>query len=431
MTTRHDSTISTTEPLTTDRPIRMGRPVTITTTSRIPRRCRQAAAGRWVVAIATAALVATAGLAGVSAGTAAASTLGGVATVASPGTTTPLTSGASTDLFTVSLPAQAACDGDTATGGYHVYSYFIQKGTTLSTVTFIGHPSVGSGLFETNGKYYGPVNTAVTTGAVPNPLPNDLVFSELLTHGEPLLSLLYTGTGSSASGIWETGIACATSTGALADNWNAEVTFTASSSDPNGFTWTALAAGTSAPAFTSATTAAFTEGSAGTFKPAASGSPTPTITESGALPAGVSFTGGSLTGTPTATGTFPITFTANNGIGSPATQSFTLTVAAATAATTTTTSPGGTTPTTTTGGTTSTTATGSVTTSGTDSSGSGGTTGAPSDAASNGGSLPFTGLRTTNDLGLGLLGIGLGLMLLGWGYRRKIRPARLARKASS
>ena len=65
---------------------------------------------------------------------------------------------------------------------------------------------------------------------------------------------------------------------------------------------------------------------AGTFTPTASGSPTPVITESGALPAGVTFTGGALSGTPTVTGTFPITLTATNGIESPATQSFTLTV---------------------------------------------------------------------------------------------------------
>jgi len=169
---------------------------------------------------------------------ASASTLNGVATISKPGTTTPLTSGGSATQFTVTLPAKAACDGDTATHGYHVYSYFVKKGTNLSTVTFIGHPSVGSGLFESNGRYYGPVNTAVTTGAVPNPLPNDFVFSELLTHGEPLSSLLYTGSGSTASGIWETGIACATSSGALADNWNTEATFKASSSDPDKFVWT-------------------------------------------------------------------------------------------------------------------------------------------------------------------------------------------------
>jgi hypothetical protein len=59
------------------------------------------------------------------------------------------------------------------------------------------------------------------------------------------------------------------------------------------------------------------------------GSPKPTLGESGPLPAGVTFNTatGVLSGTPSVSGTFPITFTASNGVGSPATQSFTLTVA--------------------------------------------------------------------------------------------------------
>ncbi len=56
---------------------------------------------------------------------------------------------------------------------------------------------------------------------------------------------------------------------------------------------------------------------------------TPTITETGTLPAGVTFASGILSGTPTQVGTFPLTFTATNGILSPATQHFTLTVVGA------------------------------------------------------------------------------------------------------
>ena len=60
----------------------------------------------------------------------------------------------------------------------------------------------------------------------------------------------------------------------------------------------------------------------------ATGSPTPTLAESGTLPTGVTFAPGTgvLAGTPTQSGSFPITFTATNGVGSPASQSFTLTV---------------------------------------------------------------------------------------------------------
>jgi Putative Ig domain len=91
-----------------------------------------------------------------------------------------------------------------------------------------------------------------------------------------------------------------------------------------------------APAITSANAATLTVGTAGTFTVTGTGSPTPTFTESGALPSGVTFTGNSngtatLAGTPAAgtTGTYPITITAANGVGSNATQSFTLTVSAA------------------------------------------------------------------------------------------------------
>jgi hypothetical protein len=82
-----------------------------------------------------------------------------------------------------------------------------------------------------------------------------------------------------------------------------------------------------APSFTSPTAATFTEGSAGSFVATASGGPAPTFSETGTLPAGVTLAStGVLSGTPTQDGTYPIAITATNGIGSPATQSFTLTV---------------------------------------------------------------------------------------------------------
>ena len=83
----------------------------------------------------------------------------------------------------------------------------------------------------------------------------------------------------------------------------------------------------SAPVFTSPNHATFTKGHAGSFTPAASSFPTPTITKTaGTLPSGVTFTGGKLKGTPTVGGTFHVTFAASNGVGTNATQTFTLTV---------------------------------------------------------------------------------------------------------
>jgi hypothetical protein len=92
------------------------------------------------------------------------------------------------------------------------------------------------------------------------------------------------------------------------------------------------------PSITSGASTTFTTGSAGSFTVTTSGSPTPSLTESGALPAGVTFADNgngtaTLAGTPTVSGTYPFTITATNGVGSPASQSFTLTVDAAPAIT--------------------------------------------------------------------------------------------------
>jgi hypothetical protein len=86
-----------------------------------------------------------------------------------------------------------------------------------------------------------------------------------------------------------------------------------------------------APSITSAAATTFTYGAAATFKVTTNGVPTPTLTESGALPGGVSVTDNgdgtaTLAGTPGAAGTYPISITAHNGYGSDAVQSFTLTV---------------------------------------------------------------------------------------------------------
>lgn len=88
-----------------------------------------------------------------------------------------------------------------------------------------------------------------------------------------------------------------------------------------------------APAITSGDNTTFTVGTAGTFPVATTGFPSPSLSESGALPAGVTFTDNgdgtaTLAGTP-ASGTansYPLLITASNGVGSSATQPFTLTV---------------------------------------------------------------------------------------------------------
>jgi hypothetical protein len=92
--------------------------------------------------------------------------------------------------------------------------------------------------------------------------------------------------------------------------------------------------GTVAASFTSPATVTFTEAQDGSFLVTATGSPAPSISESGFLPSGITFNAGTntLAGTP-AVGTAgiynEIVFTATNGTGSPAMQSFSLLINAA------------------------------------------------------------------------------------------------------
>ncbi len=87
------------------------------------------------------------------------------------------------------------------------------------------------------------------------------------------------------------------------------------------------------PVITSADHATFTVGTAGSFTVTTSGGAGTTVTKTGTLPSGVSFTDNgngtaTIAGTPAAGtgGSYPITITASDGVTPDATQNFTLTV---------------------------------------------------------------------------------------------------------
>ena len=88
-----------------------------------------------------------------------------------------------------------------------------------------------------------------------------------------------------------------------------------------------------APSITSANNTTFTVNAAGTFAVQTTGAPTPTLSETGGLPGGVTFVD-NHNGTATLSGTpalgsvtaYPITINAANGLAPAASQSFTLTV---------------------------------------------------------------------------------------------------------
>lgn len=102
------------------------------------------------------------------------------------------------------------------------------------------------------------------------------------------------------------------------------------SGEVTGASLTLTAPPPSPPAFASANNTTFSQGLLGNFNVTATGSPLPTLSVSGALPSGVSFTPGTglLSGTPAngTAGVYPLVFTAANGNLPDATQMFTLTV---------------------------------------------------------------------------------------------------------
>ncbi|HXQ98331.1 MAG TPA: hypothetical protein VN774_07805 [Candidatus Limnocylindrales bacterium] len=100
---------------------------------------------------------------------------------------------------------------------------------------------------------------------------------------------------------------------------------------PNATQNFVLTVTTQSPVITSAPTTIFTVGVQGTYKVSTTGAPVPSITESGAIPSPLTFTDNkdgtaTLAGTPTASGSFPFTITAQNGTAPNALQQFTLTV---------------------------------------------------------------------------------------------------------
>src|SRR5204863_8245359 len=92
-----------------------------------------------------------------------------------------------------------------------------------------------------------------------------------------------------------------------------------------------IGSGTRQYTFTSADHVTFTAGVFNTFKVVVTGKPTPGLTEDGVLPAGVTFVDNgdgtaTLSGTPTATGLYPLIFHAEKNKPHQADQAFALTV---------------------------------------------------------------------------------------------------------
>jgi hypothetical protein len=124
------------------------------------------------------------------------------------------------------------------------------------------------------------------------------------------------GGGGGSSFILPSAASPASTTGAQAGSGSVQISFAVS-----------------APQITSPSTATFLVGRAGSFKVIATGVPTPSLSEAGLLPAGVTFTDNgdgtaTLTGTPASdgAGSYQLRLTAAGAVSPDATQSFTLIV---------------------------------------------------------------------------------------------------------
>ncbi len=151
--------------------------------------------------------------------------------------------------------------------------------------------------------------------------------------GSPLPTITKTGTLPSGVTFTDNGNGTATLAGTPGPGTAGTYPITIDAANgvlPNASQNFTLSVDSGAPIITSADNATFNVGSNGTFTVTASGVPPPTLTESGGLPSGVTFTDNgngtaTLAGSAMTRGSYPITIMAANGVLPDASQDFTLT----------------------------------------------------------------------------------------------------------
>jgi hypothetical protein len=151
------------------------------------------------------------------------------------------TSGASNTQFQLTLPGTAECSGDTASAGYHLYSYVVPSSVNPQTLNFAGGAAnVGAALIGEDGTPYEAVATGAVTGVVTQ-LP--------FFNWDPYVGDFGSGDDLFA-GVWNVGVACANTAGQIdipgstGNNggfnfWNYQVTFAAVGTSGD-FSWQSM-----------------------------------------------------------------------------------------------------------------------------------------------------------------------------------------------
>ncbi len=182
-------------------------------------------------------------------------------------------------------------------GATQTFTLVVNEGATITSANSTTFMVATAGIFSVKATGY-PLPTLSENGA----LPSGVSFTAGVLSGTPAA-----GTGGMYPLTFNAGNGVATAS--------------------QSFTLTVNQAAN----FTSAAATTFTQGNAGSFTIACAGFPTATISQSGTLPAGVTFVNNgngtaTLTGTPTVAGTFNLVLTGSNGVGANAIQNFTLSV---------------------------------------------------------------------------------------------------------
>jgi Bacterial Ig-like domain (group 3)/Beta-propeller repeat/Putative Ig domain len=200
---------------------------------------------------------------------------------------------------------------------------------TVSASNGVGAPTVQAFTLTVN------ATASISSGSTTTFTVGSVGFFSVTTSGSPVPALTFTGTLPAGVTFTDNGNGTATLTGTpaagTANSYPIIITATNGVGSPAIQNFTLVVNQGAAILTGNATT--FTVGVSTSFTVMTSGFPTPSIVEAPPLPLGVTFVDngdgtGTLSGIPAVNtgGTYPITFTANNGVDLPALQAFTLTI---------------------------------------------------------------------------------------------------------